>query len=124
MRIAISAFADDLDGKVNPVFGRCQGFIIAEIEGDKIKKHFFIENNASNSASGAGVVASQQIISQKVQGVISGNLGPNAFMLLQQSGIKLYQINDSTIKDSIKQLSEGKLSEIKQPSAQSKFGLK
>ena len=42
MKIAISAASDNIEAQVNPTFGRCQGFIIAEIEGSEIKNHNFI----------------------------------------------------------------------------------
>ena len=42
MKVAISASSEDTNGQVNPVFGRCPGHIIAEVEGGEIKSHSFI----------------------------------------------------------------------------------
>ncbi len=111
MKIAISANSNDLEGKVSAVFGRCQGFIIAETEGNEIKNTAFIQNPAINAAHGAGIAAAQNIIDQNVQAVISGNLGPNAFNVLQQAGIKFYKAPGLKIRDAIKQLIEGTLKE-------------
>jgi predicted Fe-Mo cluster-binding NifX family protein len=123
MKVAISTFLNNLDGKVNPIFGRCSWYAIVEIKEKEIKNTSFIENTANNSSSGAGVAASQLILNQKVDAVISGNLGPNAFMILSQSGIKCYQTDNLTIKKSLDKLSNGTLHEINNPSTQSKFGL-
>ena len=123
MKIAISAFSDSLDQQVNPVFGRCAGYIIVEVEGKEIKSHTFVQNQAATAATGAGIAAAQTVIEQGVQAVISGNIGPNASMVLQQSGIKIYQVYDLTVKDAIQQLVDGKLQEMNQPSAPSKFGM-
>jgi predicted Fe-Mo cluster-binding NifX family protein len=124
MKIAISAFSNNLEGQVNPVFGRCQGYMIVDAEGDEIKNTSYIENTASISSSGAGVAATQIVIEQNVQIVISGNLGPNAYAILRQTGIKCYQANNLKIKEALEKLAKGTLPEINAPSTQSKFGLK
>ena len=123
MKIAISAVSEDLNQQVNPVFGRCPGYIIVKIENKEIKSHIFVQNQAATAATGAGIAAAQTIIAQGVQIVISSNFGPNAFMLLQQSKIKLYQVHGLTIKDALQQLIDEKLPEMSQSSAPSKFGM-
>ncbi len=123
MKIAISVFSDSLEGEVNPVFGRCPGYIIVETGDKEIKSHSFIQNQAANAATGAGIAAAQTVVGQGVQAVISGNIGPNASMVLQQSEIKIYQAHGLTVKDSIQQFIDGKLQEMNQPSTPSKFGM-
>ena len=123
MKIAVSAVSEDLEQEVNPVFGRCSGFLIIEIEGKEIKEHKFIENQAIKNPMGAGIAAAQTVASQKVQAVISGNIGPNALMVLNQSGIKVYQAFELNVKQAIEQLAKGKLQEISVASASNHFGM-
>ncbi len=112
MKVAISANSADLNSLVSPVFGRCAGFIIAEVENGEIKSSEFISNPALNAFRGAGIQAAQLVLSKNVQAVISGNLGPNAFAVLQQAGVKVYQAFGLSIKDAIKKLSAGELPEM------------
>ncbi|MCD6478530.1 MAG: NifB/NifX family molybdenum-iron cluster-binding protein [Candidatus Diapherotrites archaeon] len=114
MKVAISANSADLNSLVSPVFGRCAGFIIAEVENGEIKSSEFVANPALNMFRGAGIQAAQLVLSKNVQAVISGNLGPNAFAVLQQAGIKIYQAFGLSIKDAVKKLCAGTLPEMTQ----------
>ena len=114
MKIAISADSENLDATVNPVFGRCPGFIIAETENGEIKSKAYVKNQALNSPRGAGIAAAQTVADQMVEAVITGNMGPNALMVLGQTGIKVYQAGSISVKEAVKQLAEGKLEELKQ----------
>ena len=111
-----------LDGQVNPTFGRCQGFIIAEVEGSEIKSHSFAANTAMNSQGGAGIAAAQAVITQGVNAVISGNLGPNAFNVLQQAGVKFYPAQGMAIREAISKLGKGALEEKTSASVSPNFG--
>lgn len=123
MKIAISASSDDIGGQVNATFGRCQGFIIAEVEGSEVKSSEFVANSAVNSPGGAGIVAAQAVINQGVQAVISGNLGPNAFNVLQQAGIKFYPAFGMNIKEAIEKMAAGALKEKTSASVGPNFGM-
>lgn len=114
MKVAISANSADLNSIVSPVFGRCAGFIIAEVENGEIKSSEFIENPALNVFRGAGIQAAQLVLSKNVQAVVSGNLGPNAFAILRQAGIKVYQATGLRIKEAIEKLSANELPEMTQ----------
>jgi len=122
MKIVISVASDDLSGLVNSTFGRCQGFIIAEVEGKEIKSHSFETNPAMNSPGGAGIAAAQFVVSSKAEAIISGNLGPNAFNVLKQAGIKFYSANGLSINEAITKLAEGTLEEKTGASVSPNFG--
>jgi len=123
MKVAISAVSEDLNQQVTTVFGRCPGFIIVEIEETEITGHSFTPNQAATAAMGAGIAAAQTVVEQGIQAVISGNIGPNALMVLQQSGIKFYQAVGITVKQAAEQLAKGKLKEMTAPSAPGHFGI-
>lgn len=124
MKIAVSAESNDLKQNVSPVFGRCPGFIIAEIEESQVKEHFFIPNPAMQAGMGAGIAAAQEIAKQGAKAIISGNIGPNAFSVLKQSGIQVFQFYSGSIETALKQFAEGKLTEINASTAGGHFGMR
>ena len=123
MKVAVSAVSKDIKQPVNPVFGRCPGYVIAEIDENKVKETKFVKNPGMSTGMGAGIAAAQAIASQGVQAVISGNVGPNAFMVLQQSGIKIYRAANLTVEQALQQFDEGKLEEVKGSTAPGHFGI-
>jgi predicted Fe-Mo cluster-binding NifX family protein len=76
MKIAISADGKTLDSNIDPRFGRCNYFLIIEIEDQKIKDFRAIENIAKDQMGGAGVTAGETIAREKVDAVITVNVGP------------------------------------------------
>lgn len=123
MKVAVSAFEGKMEEKVNPVFGRCPGFVIAEVEGGKVKSSSFVENPAMSAGMGAGVAASQKVVEQGAEAVVTGNTGPNAFMVLQQSGVKVYRAAGQSVGEALKQLGQGKLEEMKGSNVAGHFGM-
>ena len=115
MKIAISSTGDKLDSHISTVFGRCQYFFIVEIEDKVIKSSKAIENLAVNQFGGAGITAAQTVGNEKVEAVISGAIGPRAFSVLQQLGIKIYTGKTGTVEENLKDFIEGKLNKIEEP---------
>jgi len=111
MKIAISSTGKDLESQVDARFGRCPYFVIVEIEKKKVKGIKAIENTAAMQTGGAGITAAQVVANEKVEAVITLNVGPRAFDVFSQLGIKIYQ-GQGKIKDVIQQFIDGKLLEI------------
>ncbi|MBA7636714.1 hypothetical protein ES703_44335 [subsurface metagenome] len=121
MKICVCANAPNLDSQVSSVFGRCPYFFFIDKETEKFKA---IPNTALQAGRGAGVAAAQVVASEKAAVVICGNFGPNAFSVLQMSGIKIYPgVFGLTIKQVIDKYNKGELKEIKVPTAPGRFGL-
>ena len=118
MKICICTTGPDLNSQVSPIFGRCPYFLIVETENKKFKA---ISNSSSQPGRGAGVAGSQVIVSEGIKAVFCGNFGPNAFSVLEMSGIKIYSVAlELTAADVLDKYSKGELNEIKTPS--SSFG--
>jgi len=120
MKIAVSATEGSLDANVDPRFGRCAYFIIVEIEGNEIKNHEVVSNQATEATRGAGIQAAQTIANKGAEIVITGNIGPNAFNVLNQTGIKIVTGVSGKVKEAVKKYLKGKLKETTQPT--SEFG--
>jgi len=108
MKVVVTSDSPSIEGNVEQRFGRCRYFIVAEIEGKKIKGWEAVENIGAAQAHGAGTQAAQQVGKIGAEAVISGNLGPNADNILKQLSINVYRAEGS-IKDAIGKFSEGDL---------------
>ena len=111
MKICISSIGKNLSSSVDPRFGRCPYFLI--VDSEKAKKFEVIENTGTQAQHGAGVTAAQIIANQKIDIAISGNFGPNAYIVLSQAGIKCYTVSGSiSVKEALQLLDQGKLQQI------------
>ncbi|OKY77311.1 MAG: putative Fe-Mo cluster-binding protein, NifX family [Candidatus Methanohalarchaeum thermophilum] len=110
MEVAIPSTGRELNSQVSDRFGRCTYILIADTNGE-IKE--VIENEFQDAASGAGVQTSQKIANKKVKAVVTKNIGPNAFSILENSNIKIYEALD-TVKESLNKLESEELNEINQ----------
>jgi len=111
MKIAISSTGKTLENEVDSRFGRCQYFLIVEIENKKVKNTKAIENTAKAQMGGAGITAAQIVANEKPDAIITANLGPRAFSVFRQLKIKIYQ-GQGKIKDVVQDFIDGKLKEM------------
>lgn len=87
MKICISSTGPTLNAPLDPRFGRAIYFLIIDNKGKLVKA---IKNIGVQAIRGAGISAAQIVANEKVNIVITGNVGPNAFMVLNTSGIKIF----------------------------------
>lgn len=120
MRIAISATGPALDDQVDPRFGRCRYFIIADTETGDFEA---LENTSAEAAGGAGISAAQMIVSKGVEVILTGNCGPNAHQVLAAAGIKVATGVSGIIKDTIAEYKLGTYSPVQQANVPDHFGM-
>lgn len=106
MRIVVSSQGEGLDAQASPVFGRCPTFLFVDTESMAYEA---IPNPAMSEGGGAGIHAAQFVVNQGAQAVITGNLGPNAFDVLQAAGVAGYLVSEGTVRQAIKAFSAGQL---------------
>jgi len=123
MKIAISSTGKSLEDEIDSRFGRCPYFLIVEIENKKVKNIKAIKNTAKAQKGGAGITAGEIVANQKVDVIITTNLGPRAFSIFGQFGIKIYQ-GQGKIKDVVQDFIENKLTQIKDATGPQHVGLK
>lgn len=110
--MAVTSIGKNLNSNVSSVFGRSPDFIMVDLENGEIKDISTIENPAKNE-NGAGNLAAQFMVDSKVKALISGELGPVAFHILKNAGIKVYNIKTSlSVEKNLKRFNEGRLEEI------------
>jgi predicted Fe-Mo cluster-binding NifX family protein len=82
-----------------------------------------VSNQSALSSGGAGVQAAQIVTKEKVDSVITGNIGPNAFQILQAAGIKVYTGAEGSLHDVIENYKNGNLHEAGNPNVESHSGI-
>ncbi len=106
MIVAIPSEGDDLAANVEPRFGRCSRFIIVDTETMGFRA---VPNTAAAQAGGAGITAAQQVVQEGAKVVIAGEVGPNAFDVLDAAGVKVYAHVTGVIRDAVDMLVAGTL---------------
>jgi predicted Fe-Mo cluster-binding NifX family protein len=120
MRIAISATGPSLDAEVDPRFGRCQYFIIADPQTMEFEA---VENSSMMAGSGAGISTAQMIAAKGAQVVLTGNSGPNAYQTLSAAGVQVINGVAGRVRDAIEGYKTGQFQGAAQPNVAAHFGI-
>lgn len=119
MKVAITAESNQLDAKVDSRFGRCPYFLIFDTEKNSFEP---VENPNAQFSGGAGIQSGQLMASKGVEIVLTGNVGPNAFKVLEAAGIKVVTGIFGTVSEIIEEFKSGVMKPAKTPNVRSKFG--
>ncbi len=111
MKIVVSATGPGMDSEVDARFGRCPYFIAVDIKDKKIGEHKAIGNASANQLGAAGMTAAQAVAELKADAVITGNVGPRAFIVFQQLGIEVYT-GRGTVRKVVEDFIAGKLQKV------------
>lgn len=106
MQIALSTNRPNIEGEIDPRFGRCQYLIFVDPE----TMQYEAEENASLEAtSGAGINTAQFVANKGAKVLITGNIGPNAYQVLSAAGIEMFTGVSGKIRDVIEIYKSGDL---------------
>ncbi len=112
MKIVVTAQGNELSSEVDLRFGRAGNLLVIDTEtGD-----FQTRSNTTNlnAAQGAGIQTGQNVAELGVEAVITGNVGPNAFKVLNAAGVKIFLSEKQTVAEAIDAFKAGKLKEVDQ----------
>ena len=114
MKIAFTTTDKGWDAQIDTRFGRANGFFIFDEE-SQTEKYVSNEQNVK-ALHGAGVQTAQSIINLKVDALVTGNMGPRAFQILNSGGIKMYLAEENlTVKEAYDAFKKNKLKEVSSP---------
>jgi predicted Fe-Mo cluster-binding NifX family protein len=108
MKIAVTSMGTDLDAELDPRFGRAQYVLILDSDGTVLE---VIDNSANrNAMRGAGIQAGKMIADRKVEVLITGHCGPNAFRTLQAAGVKIGTEQGGTVREALDRFNREEIS--------------
>ena len=114
MRVVVSAMGEGLEAAVSPVFGRCPVYVFVNTENMEFDA---MPNPAMSAPGGAGIQGAQFAVSQGAQAVLTGNVGPNAFNVLQAAGVAVYSVSSGTVRQAVEALNSGQLQPVSTPTS-------
>lgn len=109
MKIAIPADENRIDTTICMSYGRTPFFCIYDTES---KEKSFLDNSAAASTGGAGIKASQSLVNEGVEVVLTPRAGENAVEVLDAAGIKTYKTINDNLDENIKAYEDGELSPL------------
>lgn len=116
MKIAVTAQGNDLESTIDPRFGRARYILIADGEGNLLE---VLDNSTGvNSLRGAGIQAGKLLADHKVDVLLTGNCGPNAFKALQAAKIKVVADQTGIVKDAIERFKRGDVTYAQSPNVE------
>ena len=108
MKIAISTDGRNIEeNKVATLCG-CDFFLIVDTKADSLR---VVMNQMKGRPDEVGGTAGQIVSNEGIDTVVASDIGPQALEIFERYGIKVYH-GEGKIKNAIRQLEEGKLSEI------------
>lgn len=110
MKIAIPAAKDDPQSVPEERFGRTPGFLIYDTTTGQWS---YLENRQNYDApQGAGIQSAGKLVDSGVNAVVSPNLGPKAFAVLQQANIPVYNMQPGTVAQNAAACAAGELARM------------
>lgn len=120
MKVAISVQGSDLSAPVDPRFGRSRGFLIVDVETEEFE---YLDNPNIDAAGGAGIQTSQMVADRGVEAVLTGNVGPNAYRVLDTAGVKVFTGASGTAAEALADYKAGRLGSTGSATVEEKFGM-
>lgn len=111
MKIVVTASGSSEDSQVDPRFGRAAAFMVYDTE----QKSWEVYNNEQNfeAAQGAGIQSAQNIRQTGAEVLITGNVGPKAFKVLNANNVKVYSAAQMSVNQAVEAYLGGELAELK-----------
>lgn len=113
MKVAVTSEGKKLDSEIDPRFGRAKYIFLVDTESGE---HEIIDNKQNlNAAQGAGIQTGQNVIELNAEAVITGNVGPKAFRVLETAGVKVFlAASGITVAEAVERLKVGDLDQVDQ----------
>lgn len=120
MKVAVTAQGQELASTVDLRFGRAKWILVVDTETGEHQAH---DNTVHlNAPQGAGIQTGQNVANLGVEAVITGNVGPNAFRVLNAANIKVFLAAQQTVEQAIAAFKEGRLQDAQQANVEGHWG--
>ncbi len=113
MLVAITASDDKTTSKLDARFGRAKFIILYNSEDNS----FTIHDNALNlnAPQGAGIQTAQNVVELGAHAVITGNMGPKAFRVLEAGSVRVFTSNIQSVENAYQEYLKNNLQELTNP---------
>jgi predicted Fe-Mo cluster-binding NifX family protein len=120
MKIAISSTGPDLDCDVDPRFGRCQYFMIVDLDDISFEA---LPNTNLDQGSGVGIQSAKVVADTGARAVLTGAVGPKAYGVLSDVNIEVITDVSGTVRDAVEKYKNGHFNPVQGPTSESHAGL-
>lgn len=116
MKIAVTATGTDIESNVDPRFGRAQYILVFDQDGTFLEA---VDNSVNfNAMRGAGISAGKILADRKVDVLITGYCGPNAFKTLSAAGVRVAVEQSGKVREALERLKKNELTFADQPNVE------
>ena len=120
MKIAISSTGPDMGSEVDPRFGRCQYFMIVDLDDMSFEA---VPNANLAQGSGVGIQSAKVVADKGVKAVLTGSVGPKAYQALSAAGLHVMTGASGTVGETVQQYKNGQLQPAQKSDGQNHSGL-
>ena len=108
--VVVSARGETGEAAVDSRFGRAAFFLAVDVQSGAVRAY----SNTPNleAAQGAGIQAAETVAGLGPEAVLTGNVGPKAFRVLQAAGIRVYRCDQGTVAEAVARFRAGELVEL------------
>lgn len=108
IKIAVCSKKNNINGKIDALFGRAPYFIIFTLENKKIESFDIIKNEALEQTGKVGIFTAKMLVEKGVKFVICENIGPRASEVLRQFDVTMFT-RSGLVKDAVEAFIKDKL---------------
>ena len=121
MKLAITSKGKTMDSEIESRFSRTPFFVIVDTETGDFEA---FKNPGASARDAACVGAVKFLVDREVKAVITGNVGHNAFVTIQDTRIRVYLGATGTVLEALENFRRRKLTRAKEPTVGFKEGLR
>lgn len=114
MRVLLSAEGAELDSPLGVNFARSPYYVVVDVD---TLAHTAMANPWATARGGAGFEAAKMMAGQGVQAVITGMIGPNAFVALQDAGVPVFAAPPGSLRAAVQAYRAAHLRPLAGPNA-------
>ncbi len=104
-----------LDSEIMDHFGRAKYYIFIDLEEGEIKSHYIKDNPHREEKARAGLTAAHGIVDEKVDALITRQIGEISFHTLRDHLVDVYLTKRKIIKDAIQDFIDNRLERLREP---------
>lgn len=104
MKIAVTAFEDNLDSLISPHFCETNYFLIVDL--DEVDSYKTVFNPHKKSISDSDIFGAGLIVKNGVYALITGNCTANASRIFHSAGVEVFENMEGTVRENIMMMKE------------------